>query len=1566
MAKKNLAEKIDLIESVLLLLPEILTSRVNAPVALLPKAGSISGEIVLAGGLGTSSLVKIMADIVNDYIHERLRHNHETKIRILEIGAGANSAIQLLLENLEPVKDVIEEYNITDISANSLHKIEKRVGKSRVNLRFGCFNAEFGPEDQDIATGVYDIVIAVDALQSAQNIRKRLRNIKMALKKNGLLLLKEIGQDTVISLITDGFLHVNGECDDSSERLNARPLLNPASLKILCELEGFRRINSPVSTFHRLGQHIIMAESDGVMRIESDQIAPEEKTAEGSSASTAMNASVPVIQSGESLRTGDLNQRVTRLIKDIIGDVLKIPPARMRNDEPFEKYGIDSISINQVTNRLSDILGTISSTLLFEYQTVESLVDHLVLTQREKLVNLLGGENTSNVRQENHAACSEKKPSLIKTSAKINNRRILRSGRSSHANVKEYDGMEIAVIGMAGRYAQAENVEEFWNNLCAGRNCITEIPIERWNWRDHFSSQKGQWGTMYSKWGGFMKQVDKFDHQFFNISLLEAEWMDPQERLFLETAYESIEDSGYIPSGLCASRKVGVFVGVMNSYYPSGANFHSVANRVSYHCDFKGPSVAIDTACSSSLTAVHFAIESLASGTSEIAIAGGVNVIIDPTHYIKLSAMGMLSPNDKCKAFGENADGIVGGEGVGAVVLKPLTKALAGNDNIYGVIKGSMINSGGKTHGFTVPNPVAHSELIEGAINKARVNARRISYVEAHGTGTELGDPIEITGLTRSFSKHTNEKQFCAIGSVKSNIGHCESAAGIASLTKVLLQLRNKRLVPSLHTQQTNSKIDFAATPFVVQSELVDWGPTILESDGQQKKYLRMAGVSSFGAGGANAHLIVEECDYNLESEKTILPDQSQNAVILLSAKNESSLKRYAERLLRAINSGKISNDNLQDVAYTLQVGRTAMEERLAFVARSVKEFDEKLSIFIGGDATAAGIFRGNALRSQTRLTKEIEWDAADIDIYSPAQFERMAELWTNGVSFDWIKIYAGVKRKRVSLPTYPFERKRCWTISNLLGQGSKNITEKGIPSILSLIDSSLNDLRISHCDANARDSVDTKEALDGLQELCEIMVLKTFREKEIILEAGTYEKKELRNKFFIVPEYFRLFDAILGILQRAGYIVLDTEGSIAVCEKAFRTETINKIERIQYYADDLIKRIPEIDSAIRLLTRCTNALLDVISGKKGSSEVMFPGGNVDLVRDVYKSYREYSELVSDVVKLCLKEMLRLDAKRTIRILEVGAGTGETTDCIVQAIGEFQENIQYLYTDISPIFVKNGKSHFTSKCDYMSFYVHDIEKSHIGQSIEEQSVDIIIAANVLHAMQRVDDTLQHIKGLLKPNGTLIVLEITKVFDYGTLTFGLTKGWWSYKDEELRLKDSPLLGRSGWTKSLEGNGFNHIRIVDFWRDSLFSQNVILAESNGVVEKQRVEIVLPANKTESTQTQSIAIQPSAIEGDSSAQSEIERSIAAIWKEILGVEQIGRFDSFQDLGGDSIVATQMISRLKGLFPFDLDLSGLFNARTVAGMAELIEEELMKRIDEMPEDAVKGLLSPELPQKR
>ncbi|MDQ0059021.1 acyl transferase domain-containing protein/acyl carrier protein [Paenibacillus harenae] len=614
---------------------------------------------------------------------------------------------------------------------------------------------------------------------------------------------------------------------------------------------------------------------------------------------------------------------------------------------------------------------------------------------------------------------------------------------------------DIAIIGVAGRYPGARNLDEFWTNLRDGKNGITEIPKERWDYTSYFSENQQQLGKIYSKWGGFIEDADKFDPLFFQISPREAVMMDPQERLFLQTAWETMEDAAYTRERLAKDR-VGVFVGVMWAQYQllthevNGASisptsvYSSIANRVSYFFNFTGPSLALDTMCSSSLTALHYACESIRRGESDLAMAGGVNLSIHPNKYIFLSNQRMASSDGSCKSFGEGGDGYVPGEGVGAVLLKPLSKAVADGDHIYAVVKGSAVNSGGKTSGFSVPSPTGQSNVITDALNKSGIDPQSISYIEAHGTGTSLGDPIEINGLHKAFGD--SKTMSCAIGSVKSNIGHLESAAGIAAITKVLLQMKHGQLVPSLHSSVLNEKINFAESSFVVQQELQVWKRPTLPVNGSMREMPRRAGVSAFGAGGSNAHIILEE--YPSKQEHAA---KTKQRLLVLSAHSEEQLLESARRLLAFLGRQQTSASSTaalwRDAAYTLQIGREAMEFRIAFPALTAAEAAATLARYVDGDTSGIwkgctdGFFGAKAGEAQRMLASALEEGKLDI----------AAEQWVMGANAIWDRLYDGEIPNRISLPAYPFAQERYWVNGGI--QGNEAMKSTRIDALHPLID---------------------------------------------------------------------------------------------------------------------------------------------------------------------------------------------------------------------------------------------------------------------------------------------------------------------------------------------------------------------------------------------------------------------------------------------------------------------------------------------------------------------------------
>ncbi|VXD25119.1 SDR family NAD(P)-dependent oxidoreductase [Planktothrix paucivesiculata] len=729
--------------------------------------------------------------------------------------------------------------------------------------------------------------------------------------------------------------------------------------------------------------------------------------------------------------------------KTLFGSIIKLSVDRIESEEPLEHYGIDSMIVIQMNLRLETIFGEISKTLLYEHQTLSELAKYLMTEYRQKCINWTGLAVDSTTDKSILS-----KPKIISESKVTPEFKI--SSESSLKIQTPWQYEPIAIIGIAGRYAQANTPQAYWENLLSGKDCVTEIPPERWSLEGFYHENLEEaivQGKSYSKWGSFITNFADFDPLFFSISPREAIGIDPQERLFLQTAWEAIEDAGYTRETLRDQfqQQVGVFVGItktgFNLYGPElwqrgeivypHTSFSSVANRVSYILNLRGPSLPIDTMCSSSLTAIHEACEHIRRRECELAIAGGVNLYLHPSSYIQLCAANMLSPDGKCKSFGKGANGFVPGEGVGAVLLKPLERAIADRDNIYAVIRASSVNHGGKTNGYTIPNPNAQAELIEEALNKAGIDARTLSYIEAHGTGTELGDPIEISGLTKAFQKYTTATNFCALGSVKSNLGHLEAAAGIVGLTKIILQLKHKQIVPSLHATELNTNINFDKTPFVLQQTLSTWKRPTIEIEGETKEYPRRAGISSFGAGGANAHLIVEE--YVKEewvSEMRECDRNNEAQIITLSAKNEDRLYCVAQNLSDYLNSKQAANLTLREIAYTLQIGREAMEERLGLIVHSLDELKQKLSRFIARETGIEDLYRGQVKGNKKSLalfTDDDELQEAIEKWIQRRKFAKLVELWSQGLQVDWYKLYGESKPDRVSLPTYPFEPEKYW-----------------------------------------------------------------------------------------------------------------------------------------------------------------------------------------------------------------------------------------------------------------------------------------------------------------------------------------------------------------------------------------------------------------------------------------------------------------------------------------------------------------------------------------------------------
>ncbi|MDJ0843722.1 beta-ketoacyl synthase N-terminal-like domain-containing protein [Crocosphaera sp.] len=509
----------------------------------------------------------------------------------------------------------------------------------------------------------------------------------------------------------------------------------------------------------------------------------------------------------------------------------------------------------------------------------------------------------------------------------------------------------IAIIGLGCRFPEAKDVESYWELLKQGKDGIREVPPERWNVDDFYDPQPVTPGKMSTRWGGFVDGVDQFDPGFFQTSPREAEQIDPQQRLFLEVAWEALENGGIIPSQLSGSQ-TGVFVGINNSDYNRmscqdfdlinaytgiGTDICIVANRLSYFLNLKGPSLAINTACSSSLVAIHYACQSLRLGESNLCIVGGVSLMLSPEVTITFSQARMMSAEGRCKTFDAAADGYVRGEGCGAIILKRLSDALKDGDTIQGIIRGSAINQDGLTNGLTAPNGPSQQAVMGQALKNADLQPHQVSYIEAHGTGTPLGDPQEFRSITTVFKQGRQPEQTCWVGSVKTNIGHLESASGIAGVIKTVLCLQHQTIVPHLHLKQLNPYISLKDIPFAIPQECTPWTTTTEK---------RWAGVSSFGFGGTNGHVILEEPPF---SESTVTTEVAKNdppyQLLTLSAKSQPALQALVERYHNFLKTHP--SVALKDVCFTANTKRSQFENRLAIVAASSEDLQQQLTTLI-------------------------------------------------------------------------------------------------------------------------------------------------------------------------------------------------------------------------------------------------------------------------------------------------------------------------------------------------------------------------------------------------------------------------------------------------------------------------------------------------------------------------------------------------------------------------------------------------------------------------------------------
>lgn len=1009
----------------------------------------------------------------------------------------------------------------------------------------------------------------------------------------------------------------------------------------------------------------------------------------------------------------------------------------------------------------------------------------------------------------------------------------------------------IAIVGMSGRFPKSQNLEEFWSHLVEGKECITffqdedlqHIPEEI---RNH---------PRYVKAAPILEDIDKFDAAFFGFTPREAQILDPQHRIFLECAWAALEDAGIDPERF--DGRIGVYAGSSsNQYMMNVASYPEIMDprngfqvsvihgnspdylttRVAYKLNLKGPAVTIQTSCSTSLVAVHEACQSLLGYECDIALAGGISIKVPQIEGYFYQEGGVVSPDGYCRTFDAKGQGTIFGSGVGIVVLKRMQDALEDGDQIYAVIRGSAINNDGAVKvGYTAPSVEGQAEVIAEALAVAEVEPETIGYIEAHGTATALGDPIEIEALVQVFQEQTDKKQFCAIGSVKSNVGHLSAASGVVGLIKTALALKNKKIPPSLHFEKPNPKIDFDNSPFYVQTKCTDW-----EVKGD---YPRRAGVSSFGIGGTNCHVVLEEAPAIAS-----LPSQRKYHLFTLSAKTEAALERATDQL--ASHLKKQPELNIADVAYTLRMGRRDFPYRRFVVAESLSEAAEAL---------------------EKRDFKRV--------------FQSKVDLKDRPVVF----LFPGQGSQYVNMGKDLYQ--------------SEEVFQREVDRCAQILKPYL--------------GLDLRELLypkSGLEQEAQKQLTQT-RYTQPALFVVEYAMAKQWMAWGIQPE------VMLG--HSVGEFVAATLAGVMELEDALRLiaergRLIQELPGGEMLAVRLSeeKLLPYLNEELSLSV-INSPQLCVVSGESTAIEELANRLKTDgvVTTRLHTSHGFHSHMMEPAVQPFLDLVRSIQLKEpNIPYISNVTGTWVTKE---QAISpeywarhlretvRFASGIQTLMEKPERVFLEVGPGRVLSTL--------------VKQQGDRQ---LIAISSMRHPQDKVDDrqVIEEARGRL-------------------WLAGVTLDDSAYFAEEKRLKVSlptyPFEKERHWLPYRK-EASSHLAIYE------------------PIEKES----LPSEKAEtlSSHDRDKMTRPYV-----APETDIEKTIAKVWSEVLGIEKIGVYDDFFELGGNSLLATQLGSRMKELFPIEIPIQVFFDGPNIRHLSEYVEKELLDKLEQLSDEEVEQLLKSE-----
>ncbi|MFF2528400.1 edeine biosynthesis hybrid PKS-NRPS EdeI [Brevibacillus sp. NPDC058079] len=971
---------------------------------------------------------------------------------------------------------------------------------------------------------------------------------------------------------------------------------------------------------------------------------------------------------------------------------------------------------------------------------------------------------------------------------------LLKELSSATVNTRQ----DIAIIGMACRFPGASSLEEYWNNLQQGHDSISDIPaarrpdVERVA-REFLNDTDFKYERM-----GYLDHVDLFDHAFFEISPAEARTMDPYQRMFLELAWETFEHAGYSEKMISGS-PTGVFLGYCDNesqYQRVLKNVDSsslagnvaaiIASRISYLLNLSGPSQLINTSCSSSLVALHQACQAIGNNDCRMALVGGVNLSLFPIQQD--TDFGIVSVDRKTKAFDDFADGTVWGEGLGAVLLKSYDQAVKDNDYIHAVIKSTAVNCDGRSTSITAPNAISQSALLRTTWERARINPESISYIEAHGTGTRLGDPVEIEGIMHAFQKVSKRKQFCAIGSVKSNIGHTIAASGLAGIIKTALMMKHRQIPPTLHVKRPNTLIPFIDSPVYINDVLKAW-------DVEADQPVRRAGVSAFGLSGTNAHVILEE-----PKREATPVSESGDYLITLSAKTSESLWDLLEKYQAFLSAS--SDQSLLDMCATANTGRGHYRYRLAFIINSKEDFLQKIHRLCAGERMEDGapLIDGNqvfygVLNSRGEGSLPI---SMQIDSSNPVE---MAKQYVRGVPINWLEYYRPVKWKKVPLPTYSFAKNRHWvqsdqpandTVAGSATVASEAAHENETADVHKIASTffTFGETLLNQVNVQKQTGLEEDETFySGLSSLECFNQLGVFHK-----QVQTYSLEELREAVGLDERNEHLFQLMLGLVVQAA-LVEQVAGTYRLAAQAEGLDA-------ETFYQDCLDRYPNERDTFTQLKACFAHYSTIMTGQT----VLVSNGTSDF----FKSYADRITLGNPSGLMAVETIVQYihSFDRPVRILELGGGSSSLTRLLLPKIEK--QDVTYLFTDGAQSSLVEVEKEFQEVYPFVQFRLFNMEQAPAEQGFDLHAYDVIIANNAIHKAKDVRASLSILHQLLAEQGVLFAIELVKNRSTAIVIGGLAADWWQHEDTDLR-QQARLMDASRWEKALRDTNYQSVAI-----------------------------------------------------------------------------------------------------------------------------------------------------------